>query len=496
MVVSASGSRCAPSPPGACYPAGCDHLSVGRQIGVPSATGPQHRRPSGRRVCRCCCRSVSLDDLMTTHDRPFGRHFEDFVAGDVYKHWPGKTITEYDDHLFCMITMNHHPLHTNEWFAENETVQGKNVVVGNLVYSLVLGHERARRERRGHRQPRDRVAAPRQAHLPRRHDLRRHQGARGQGDVEGRPRHRHRGDQGHQPARRRGLLLPPQADGVEAGRTPRSGPSRTTTPSSPATTDPSVRTRTRRLLLGAGAVPVVFAVVLGVEVQLARSGPDLPDGTPLDHDGRLGGDGRGPAHGVARRLHRRRAWAPRAPDGAIPRRVARALRPSRGPHRRWPSPATGSSDVVDDQVGGLAALRPDVVLVSIGANDVVHLTSNDAFRDAYEAARRRRARRRAARASSACPTWALRPGFAQPLRAVAGLAGPAARPDLPARWPRTPARSTSTSPGRPGPRCGPTPVGCFAVDQYHPSDDGYALWADAVLRSLDPRSRRDRRSVR
>ncbi len=76
---------------------------------------------------------------MTTLDRPFGRHFEDFEVGDVYRHWPGKTITEYDDHLFCMITMNHHPLHTNEWFAENETIQGKNVVVGNLVYSLVLG---------------------------------------------------------------------------------------------------------------------------------------------------------------------------------------------------------------------------------------------------------------------------------------------------------------------------------------------------------------------
>ncbi len=71
--------------------------------------------------------------------RPFGRYLEDFEVGDVYKHWPGKTITEYDDHLFCMITMNHHPLHTNEWFAEHETVHGKNVVVGNLVYSLVLG---------------------------------------------------------------------------------------------------------------------------------------------------------------------------------------------------------------------------------------------------------------------------------------------------------------------------------------------------------------------
>jgi acyl dehydratase len=76
---------------------------------------------------------------MTVHERPFGRYLEDFTIGDVYRHWPGKTITEADDHLFCMITMNHHPLHTNAWFAEHETVHGRNVVVGNLVYSLVLG---------------------------------------------------------------------------------------------------------------------------------------------------------------------------------------------------------------------------------------------------------------------------------------------------------------------------------------------------------------------
>jgi acyl dehydratase len=76
---------------------------------------------------------------MTAHERPFGRYLEDFVPGDVYKHWPGKTITEYDDHLFCMITMNHHPLHTDAWYAEHSTPQGRNVVVGNLVYSVVLG---------------------------------------------------------------------------------------------------------------------------------------------------------------------------------------------------------------------------------------------------------------------------------------------------------------------------------------------------------------------
>jgi acyl dehydratase len=76
---------------------------------------------------------------MTTYERPFGRYLEDFEPGDVYRHWPGKTITEADDHLFCMITMNHHPLHTDAWFAETQTQFGRNVVVGNLVYSLVLG---------------------------------------------------------------------------------------------------------------------------------------------------------------------------------------------------------------------------------------------------------------------------------------------------------------------------------------------------------------------
>ena len=30
---------------------------------------------------------------MTTHERPFGRFPEDFAVGDVYRHWPGKTIT-------------------------------------------------------------------------------------------------------------------------------------------------------------------------------------------------------------------------------------------------------------------------------------------------------------------------------------------------------------------------------------------------------------------
>lgn len=68
----------------------------------------------------------------------FGRYLEDFNVGDVYKHWPGRTITEYDDVLFCMLTMNHHPLHIDANYAAG-TQYGKQVVVGTLVYSLAFG---------------------------------------------------------------------------------------------------------------------------------------------------------------------------------------------------------------------------------------------------------------------------------------------------------------------------------------------------------------------
>ena len=78
---------------------------------------------------------------MTVHDgrENFGRYYEEFEVGDVFKHWPGRTITEYDDVLHCMQTMNHHPLHIDARYAAEETQFGKNVVVGTLVYSIIFG---------------------------------------------------------------------------------------------------------------------------------------------------------------------------------------------------------------------------------------------------------------------------------------------------------------------------------------------------------------------
>jgi acyl dehydratase len=68
----------------------------------------------------------------------YGRYLEEFEVGDTYRHWPAKTVTEAEDHLFCLLTMNHHPLHVNDVYA-SQSQQGRNVVAGPYVYSLVFG---------------------------------------------------------------------------------------------------------------------------------------------------------------------------------------------------------------------------------------------------------------------------------------------------------------------------------------------------------------------
>src|SRR5690625_7791021 len=68
----------------------------------------------------------------------FGRTYEEFEVGATYKHWPGKTVTEFDDHMFCLLTMNHHPLHMDSHYAQETTQYRKKVVVGNYAYWVVL----------------------------------------------------------------------------------------------------------------------------------------------------------------------------------------------------------------------------------------------------------------------------------------------------------------------------------------------------------------------
>jgi acyl dehydratase len=67
-----------------------------------------------------------------------GLYYEDFIIGAEIKHSLSKTIFESDNNFFSLLTMNHHPVHTNIDYAEKNQ-HGKILVVGTLVFSLVVG---------------------------------------------------------------------------------------------------------------------------------------------------------------------------------------------------------------------------------------------------------------------------------------------------------------------------------------------------------------------
>ena len=68
----------------------------------------------------------------------FGRYFEEFEPGALFKHWPGRTISEADDTWFCLLTMNQHPVHIDAHYAKS-TQHGQRLVVGTLVFSIAVG---------------------------------------------------------------------------------------------------------------------------------------------------------------------------------------------------------------------------------------------------------------------------------------------------------------------------------------------------------------------
>ena len=67
-----------------------------------------------------------------------GLYFEEFEEGAIIKHALSKTIFESDNNFFSLLTMNHHPVHTNVDYASHNQ-HGQPLVVGTLVFSLVVG---------------------------------------------------------------------------------------------------------------------------------------------------------------------------------------------------------------------------------------------------------------------------------------------------------------------------------------------------------------------
>lgn len=72
----------------------------------------------------------------------YGRYYEDLDPGQAFRHWPGRTIAEFDDTLLSLLSMNQHPVHIDEHFAAG-TQHGQRLVEGPIVISLVIGMSQA-----------------------------------------------------------------------------------------------------------------------------------------------------------------------------------------------------------------------------------------------------------------------------------------------------------------------------------------------------------------
>jgi itaconyl-CoA hydratase len=68
----------------------------------------------------------------------FGGLYEDFEIGVVFRHWPGRTIAEYDNTLFALLSMNQNPLFLDDAYAKSQPL-GHRPVIDTLAFSLTVG---------------------------------------------------------------------------------------------------------------------------------------------------------------------------------------------------------------------------------------------------------------------------------------------------------------------------------------------------------------------
>ena len=239
-------------------------------------------------------------------------------------------------------------------------------------------------------------------------------------------------------------------------------------------------TRTTRLLFaGLVLVPVGAAALLGVEVVRARIGGRSDYGPVLDLDGPVGGGGPtvvwlgdSTASGVG--VH--------AATDALPRQAAALA----GVPQTVVSLAVSGArigDVLHRQLPRVPA-GAAVVVIDVGANDVVHVGRVATFERRYQAVLRGLPAR-ARVILLGVPDMGSPPRLDQPLRALVGWRGRQFDSVVRSLARSHHARYVDIA-GATGPAFRRHPRQYFFADDYHPDAAGYRLWAEAVAPALAP----------
>lgn len=224
-----------------------------------------------------------------------------------------------------------------------------------------------------------------------------------------------------------------------------------------------------------------LGLFLGVEALIAALGDDVDP--PVGIDGCVGCAPGGPPPQRIAYLGDSTVAGTGAssPEGTIPVQVARLLG---RPVQILDLAVSGArvKDVLEDQVGpALDAFRPEIVIISVGANDSVHMTPRGTFRDRYRDVVRRLPD--AARVVLlGVPDLGSPPRLLQPLRAIAGFRGRQLDQDVGNLAADVGAAYAEID--TLGPKFRSNDGDFFSADEYHPSDAGYALWSQLVAQAI------------
>ena len=144
-----------------------------------------------------------------------------------------------------------------------------------------------------------------------------------------------------------------------------------------------------------------------------------------------------------------------------------------------------TADVLRDQLAGAEASRPDLVLISVGANDVTHLTSVGSVRRDIEAiiARLRAANPRVAIVITGSPDMGAPPRIPRLLRPIAAW-----RTKRLNRMFESVAAARGVTFAPIAADTGPSfrrDRSLFADDRFHPNARGYATWLPTLDRALE-----------
>jgi lysophospholipase L1-like esterase len=246
-----------------------------------------------------------------------------------------------------------------------------------------------------------------------------------------------------------------------------------------------------RALKSFAVLAVGFVLLLLAELLVAINGRSLPPRAPF----RLNGDfnAEAPRHNPGSPLTL--VWlgdstgagvGASSPATALPTEVARGL----GRSVRLRVLAVSGAQVLDvltEQLPLVPPLRPDVVVVGVGGNDVTHLTPRRLFEGLYDAlleALRSIGPRTVV--VMGIGDFGTVPRIPQPLRALTGWRGRRFDDVLRSIARRRGAAYVDLH-TKTGPLFASDPDAFYADDGFHPNDDGYRAWSQAILEVLRPR---------